>query len=154
MVLYPLNTMQGLSTGISPITEWQPLQFSDGRSFAFLGILGCIFLLVIVRRTELLWQELVVLAVGAWLAASHRRMLFVFGIWRTYSVAAAFRYLGRLQRRAGPPVAQCGAHRRIPAGRVRGLSNSPEPRNTGGGVQPGKSGGVHQNPPSLRANAQ
>ena len=79
-VLYPLNTMLDPSMGFSPVSEWQPLQFIDGRSFAFLGILGCIFLLVIVRRTELLWQELVVLAVGTWLAASHVRMLFVFGI--------------------------------------------------------------------------
>jgi hypothetical protein len=80
LVLYPLNTMLDIGTGVSPISEWQPLQFNDGRSFAFLGILGCIFLLVIVRRTELLWQELVVLAVGTWFAASHLRMLFVFGI--------------------------------------------------------------------------
>jgi hypothetical protein len=80
MVLYPLHTMLDTAKGVNPIQEWQPLQFSDGRSFAFLGILGCIFLLVIVRRTELLWRELLLLAVGAWLAASHVRMLFVFGI--------------------------------------------------------------------------
>jgi hypothetical protein len=80
MVLYPLNTMLDPGMGFSPVTEWQPLQFTDGRSFAFLGILGCIFLLVIVRRTELLWRELLVLAVGTWFAASHVRMLFVFGI--------------------------------------------------------------------------
>jgi hypothetical protein len=35
---------------------------------------------VIVRRTELLWHEVLLLAVAAWLAASHVRMLFVFGI--------------------------------------------------------------------------
>jgi hypothetical protein len=80
LVLYPLNTMLDASMSFSPISEWQPLQFTDGRSFAFLGILGCIFLLVIVRRTELLWQELVMLAIGTWFAASHVRMLFVFGI--------------------------------------------------------------------------
>jgi hypothetical protein len=80
LVLYPLNTMLDSSMSFSPISEWQPLQFTDGRSFAFPGILGCIFLLVIVRRTELLWQELVVLTVGTWFAASHVRMLFVFGI--------------------------------------------------------------------------
>jgi hypothetical protein len=80
LVLYPLNTMLDPSMAFSPVSEWQPLQFTDGRSFAFLGILGCIFLLVIVRRTELLWQELVVLALGTWFAASHVRMLFVFGI--------------------------------------------------------------------------
>ena len=80
MVLYPLNTMMDPAMRFSPVSEWQPLQFSDGRSFAFLGILGIIFLLVIVRRTQLLWTELVVLAVGAWFAASHVRLLFVFGI--------------------------------------------------------------------------
>jgi hypothetical protein len=80
LVFYPLNTMLDMGTSFSPISEWQPLQFSNGRSFAFLGILGCIFLLVIVRRTELLWQELMLLAVGTWFAASHLRMLFVFGL--------------------------------------------------------------------------
>ena len=80
MILYPLNTMLDPAMGFNPVSEWQPLQFSDGRSFAFLGVLGSIFLLVIVRRTELLWRELLVLAVGAWLAASHVRLLFVFGI--------------------------------------------------------------------------
>jgi hypothetical protein len=79
-ILYPLNTMLDPAMGFSPIDEWQPLQFSDGRSFAFLGVLGCIFLLVIVRRTELLWRELLIVALGTWLAASHVRMLFVFGI--------------------------------------------------------------------------
>ncbi len=82
-ILYPLNTMLETGKGVSPIEEWQPLQFSSARSLAFLGVLGGVFLLVIVRRTELLWRELLVLAVGAWLAASHVRMLFVFGILTT-----------------------------------------------------------------------
>jgi hypothetical protein len=77
MIFYPLNTMLASA---NPVEEWQPLQFNDGRSFAFLGILGWIFLLMIVRRAQLLWRELLVLAVGVWLAASHVRMLFVFGI--------------------------------------------------------------------------
>lgn len=80
MVLYPLNTMLEPAMTFSPIEEWQPLQFSDGRSLAYLGVLGGIFLLVIVRGTELLWRELLVLAVAAWLAATHVRLLFVFGI--------------------------------------------------------------------------
>ena len=80
MILYPLNTMLAPGMSFSPIEEWQPLQFNDGRNFAFLAVIGCIFLLVILRRTEFFWRELLVLAVGAWLAASHVRMLFVFGI--------------------------------------------------------------------------
>jgi hypothetical protein len=42
--------------------------------------IACIILVVIVRRTELLYHELLMLAIGAWLAVSHARMLFVFGI--------------------------------------------------------------------------
>jgi hypothetical protein len=80
LVLYPLQTMLDPAMSFSAVSEWQPLQFSDGRSFAFLGMLGCIFLLVIVRRTELLWQEVLMVAMATWLAASHQRMLFVFGI--------------------------------------------------------------------------
>jgi hypothetical protein len=81
LILYPLKTLLVPSIGLAEVTEWQPLQFIDGRSFAFLGLLGCIALLMIVRRTELRWQELVMLAMGTWLAASHQRLLFVFGIF-------------------------------------------------------------------------
>jgi hypothetical protein len=80
LILYPLNTMLDPAMGFNAVVEWQPLQFGDTRSFAFLAVLVCIFLLVIVRRTELLWHEVLLLAVAAWLAASHVRMLFVFGI--------------------------------------------------------------------------
>ena len=79
-ILYPLETMADPAMKFSAVLEWQPLQFSDGRSLAFLGVIGCIFILVIVRQTELLWHELLLLALGAWLAASHGRLLFVFGI--------------------------------------------------------------------------
>jgi hypothetical protein len=80
MILYPLNTMLDMAMRFSPISEFQPLQFSDGRSFLFLGVLGSIFLLVILRGAELLWRELLILTVGTWFAASHVRMLFIFGI--------------------------------------------------------------------------
>jgi len=79
-ILYPLDAMLHLPINLSQVDEWQPLQLADARGVAFLGVLGCIFLLVIVRRTELLWHELLILALGTWMAASHRRMLFVFGI--------------------------------------------------------------------------
>jgi hypothetical protein len=79
-ILYPINTLLHQPVGLSEVQEWQPLQFSNSRSFAFLGTIGCIFLIIIVRRTELFWHEFLVLALGVWLAASHIRMLFVFGI--------------------------------------------------------------------------
>jgi hypothetical protein len=79
-ILYPLNTMLNQPIGLSQVDEWKPLQISGAHGVVFLGILGCICLLVIVQRSELFWHELLVLGLGIWLAASHERMIFVFGI--------------------------------------------------------------------------
>ena len=79
-ILYPLNTLFHQTVGLSQVSEWQPLLLGDVRGLALLGVLGCIFLIVVVRKSELLWHELLLLALGTWLAASHRRLLFPFGI--------------------------------------------------------------------------
>jgi hypothetical protein len=79
-ILYPLNTMLHQPIGVSQVEEWQPLQLTDGRGLGFLAIVGSLFLVMIVRRSELFWDELLLLALGTWFAASHRRMVFVFGI--------------------------------------------------------------------------
>jgi hypothetical protein len=79
-IVYPLDTMLLQPVNLSQVDEWQPLQFGDARSLALLGVLGCILLLGILRRTELLWHELLLLALASWAAISHRRMLFAFGI--------------------------------------------------------------------------
>jgi len=78
--VYPLMTMLYQPIGLSQVDEWKPLQFGDARSLALLGVLGCILLLGILRRTELLWHEVLLLALAAWAAGSHRRLLFAFGI--------------------------------------------------------------------------
>ena len=79
-VLYPLNTLLHQPIGLSLVQEWRPLQLNAARGIAWAVTLGCVFLLVIMRWSELLWHELLLLALGAWLASSHERMLFVFGI--------------------------------------------------------------------------
>jgi hypothetical protein len=79
-ILYPLDTLLHQPMGLSQVEEWQPLVLTDERGIALLAVLGCIFLIVMIRRTSLLWHELLLLIVGTWLAVSHRRMLFVFGI--------------------------------------------------------------------------
>ena len=79
-VTYPIDTMLHQPVGLSASSEWQPLQFSDGRSLLFLGVTAGILLVAILRYRHLYWQELLLLAMGAQLAATHRRMLFVFGI--------------------------------------------------------------------------
>jgi hypothetical protein len=79
-VLYPLNTMLHQPVGLSIVQEWQPLQLNSARGAGLLGVLGCVFLLVLLRRSELFAEELLLLTVATWLAASHQRMTFVFGI--------------------------------------------------------------------------
>jgi hypothetical protein len=79
-ILYPLNTLFHQPVGLTQVLEWQPLQLTGARGFALLGVLACVALVPIVRGTELLLDELLLIAVGTWLAVSHQRMLFVFGI--------------------------------------------------------------------------
>lgn len=79
-ILYPLNTLLHQPIGLSLVQEWRPLQFNGARGVAWFVTLGCVFLLVIMRRSELFCHEMLLLALGAWLACSHERMLFVFGI--------------------------------------------------------------------------
>lgn len=77
---YPLNTLLHQHTVLSQIDEWQPLHLSDPRGAALLIVLGCIFLIPIVRRAELFFPELLMLFMGTVLALDHQRMAFVFGI--------------------------------------------------------------------------
>ncbi len=79
-VLYPLDTMFHQSLQLSSVQEWMPLTMNSGRGLGFLLLLGCVFLIVLVQKSELSLEELAMLALGAWLAIGHRRMLFVFGI--------------------------------------------------------------------------
>jgi hypothetical protein len=79
-ILYPLNTLLHQPIALSLVQEWRPLQFDGARGVAWFVTLGCVFLLGIMHKSELLWHELLLLALAAWLACSHERMLFVFGI--------------------------------------------------------------------------
>ena len=80
LILYPLNTMLVPSIGVNAVSEWLPLQLGTARGLALLGVLVGILLLVIVRKSELYWHELLLMALAAWMAGSHRRLLFPFGI--------------------------------------------------------------------------
>ena len=79
-LLYPLDTLLHQPIGLANSDEWKALQLDDGRGLAMLATLACIGLVVAVHRTEILWHELLLLAIGTWLATSHGRMLFIFGI--------------------------------------------------------------------------
>lgn len=79
-VFYPINTMFHQHIGLSQVQEWLPLQVTEPRAVLLVALLLCVFLLVLVRRSELQLQELVLLTLGLWMALSHRRLLFLFGI--------------------------------------------------------------------------
>lgn len=79
-ILYPIDTMLNQPLNLSSVSEWAPLNMTEERGVALLAVLLCIFLLVAVRRSELFFDELLLLAIGSWIAVSHMRMLFLFGI--------------------------------------------------------------------------
>lgn len=79
-ILYPFDTMLNMHILFESVQEWAPLRMSDAGGVALLAVLLCCFLLVAARRAELFFNELLLLAMGTWLAVSHMRMLIVFGI--------------------------------------------------------------------------
>ena len=103
----------------------EPLQLNDGRGFGFLAVLGSIFLVMILRRSELFWDELLLLVLGIGVAANHRRMVFVFGILAAPILSRLLStVVGWLRCRGGSGAAQCGLDRGLTADRFLGF---PEP---------------------------
>jgi hypothetical protein len=89
-IIYPLNTLLRQRIVVSQIEEWKPLQISDPRGFVLLGILGCLFLFLILKRSELFLSELLLLVLSAAFAMSHQRMAVVFGIFAAPVVSRLF----------------------------------------------------------------
>jgi hypothetical protein len=79
-VLYPVDTLLHQHIVTSQIEEWKPLLFSTPRGLALCGVLVSIFLLLILRRSELRWNEFLLLILGTTLALDHQRMATAFGI--------------------------------------------------------------------------
>lgn len=78
-ILFPLDLMWKQPVNLGHVEEWLPLQLNSARALGLLAVLAAILLLV-VRRAELYWDELALLAIGSVLAVQHARMFFVFGI--------------------------------------------------------------------------
>jgi len=79
-IIYPIDTFMHQPLGLSMVQEWQPLQLTTQRGVFLLLVLAGVFLLVAIRKAELRFDELILLAAATWLAGSHTRMVFVFGI--------------------------------------------------------------------------
>ena len=79
-ILYPLDAMLHQPVNLASITEWHPLVMTSIRGIGVISVLALIALPLLLRCGELCLDELLLLLLGTWLAVSHERMLFVFGI--------------------------------------------------------------------------
>jgi hypothetical protein len=79
-ILYPLDTFVNMPLLLGNVAEYAPLQMSSARGVALMALLLCSFMLVMMHRSQMFWDESILLALGTWMAVSHVRMLFVFGI--------------------------------------------------------------------------
>jgi hypothetical protein len=77
--LYPLKVLGQQPTSMNAIDEWLPPDLRSSRGMALIAAMIGVFLLPVVRRSELRLQELVLVAVSFSLAILHSRMLFVLG---------------------------------------------------------------------------
>lgn len=79
-ILFPLDLMLREPINLASVQEWRPLQLTSERGVVLLLVLASIFLLIALRKASIRLEEILLLALGVWLAGSHERMLFVFGI--------------------------------------------------------------------------
>ncbi len=77
---YPLDNMLHQGLNFASVDEWQQISFSDPRGMALLAVGALVILIPLLRGIKLDATELVLVAVGFWLAVQHERMLFIFGI--------------------------------------------------------------------------
>jgi hypothetical protein len=107
-IFYPIDTMLHQPVGLSQVQEWQPLQVTEPRALPLLLLLLCVFLLVMVRRSELQLQE------PAFLAFRHLDSLesstHVVSLWNLgcpRPVSDALGLMGKLRCRARSSFAEC-----------------------------------------------
>jgi hypothetical protein len=79
-ILYPLETLINMPLLVGNVAEYAPLRMSEPRGIALMALLLASFLLVMTRRSRMFWDEAMLLVLATWMAVSHMRMLFVFGI--------------------------------------------------------------------------
>jgi hypothetical protein len=80
LAAYPLDLYFNQTANLANIDEWRPLNFQDARGMGVSVLAAAVVLLVVVRRKEVRLRELMLFALGSYLAVRHTRMVFVFGI--------------------------------------------------------------------------
>lgn len=79
-IVYPWNTLTRQPVNLAQVEEWQPVPLTDSRGLALLAVLGVLLVASVAGKAKLYLDELVILVLAAWGAASHVRLLFPFGI--------------------------------------------------------------------------
>jgi hypothetical protein len=79
-ILYPFDTLMNMHILMANVQEWAPLQMTEARGIGLMTVVVCCLLLAVMRQSELFLDELLLLAMGTWLAVGHLRMLIVFGM--------------------------------------------------------------------------
>jgi hypothetical protein len=80
LLWYPFDVMLNQPLNVHSVSEWQQPSFESGRGLGLLAIAGLILLVPLLRRSPLILQELLLVALGFGFAVRHERMTFVFGI--------------------------------------------------------------------------
>ena len=80
LLLYPLDTLFQQTTSMNSVEEWMAPDLRSGRALAMIAAAGLTLLIPLLRRSDLLLRELLLVAMTFYLASQHVRMLFVFGI--------------------------------------------------------------------------
>lgn len=80
LIFYPFDMMFRQPINVANVQEWQPLAITAPRGAGVMVALLAIAALLILLRREIYLHELMLLVVGTWLALSHARLVFVFGI--------------------------------------------------------------------------
>src|ERR1039458_1987354 len=79
-ILYPFDTLMNMHILMANVQEWAPLQMTEARGIGLMAVVVCCLLLAVTRPCELFLEDLLLLAMGTWLAVGHLRMLIGFGM--------------------------------------------------------------------------
>lgn len=80
LALYPLDVFFAQSDNTRIIAEWRPLTIRDLPGQALLAVALAIVAAVVLRRKSIRLLELLLLALGAYMALAHIRFAFLFGL--------------------------------------------------------------------------
>jgi hypothetical protein len=80
LAAYPLDLYFQQTDNLANIDEWRPLNFQEPRGMGVFALMLAAGLIVLVRRKEIHLDEVLLVALGSFMAVRHTRMVFVFGI--------------------------------------------------------------------------